>query len=142
MFAEVLEMDLGDVLNSYSNKRILITGGAGCIGSNLIKALLKADPEKIVVLDDLSAAYEWNLPEDAKVLFIRGSILDEEKVKQAFSFKPHYVFHLAAHFANQNSVEHPETDLLVNGLGTLKALEYSNLVGVERFVFASSGCSV
>jgi nucleoside-diphosphate-sugar epimerase len=39
-------------------------------------------------------------------------------------------------------VDHPETDLLVNGLGTLKVLEYSNLVGVERFVFASSGCSV
>jgi nucleoside-diphosphate-sugar epimerase len=63
-------------------------------------------------------------------------------MKRAFSFKPHFVFHLAAHFANQNSVDHPETDLLVNGLGTLKALEYSNLVGVERFVFASSGCSV
>jgi nucleoside-diphosphate-sugar epimerase len=49
---------------------------------------------------------------------------------------------LAAHFANQNSVDHPETDLLVNGLGTLKTLEYANLVNVERFVFASSGCSV
>jgi nucleoside-diphosphate-sugar epimerase len=49
---------------------------------------------------------------------------------------------LAAHFANQNSVEHPETDLLVNALGTLKTLEYANLVSVERFVFASSGCSV
>lgn len=143
MSLEVLEkMKFEDVLSSYANKRILITGGAGCIGSNLIKTLLKADPEKIVVLDDLSAAYEWNLPKDAKVLFTRGSILDEEKMKWAFSFKPHYVFHLAAHFANQNSVDHPETDLLVNGLGTLKTLEYSSLVGVERFVFASSGCSV
>ncbi|NIN52397.1 MAG: NAD-dependent epimerase/dehydratase family protein, partial [Nitrososphaeria archaeon] len=82
------------------------------------------------------------MPQDSKVLFIRGSILDEERMKRAFSFKPHYVFHLAAHFANQNSVDHPETDLLVNGLGTLKTLEYANLVGVERFVFASSGCSV
>lgn len=135
-------MKFEDVLSSYANKRILITGGAGCIGSNLIKALLKADPERIVVIDDLSAAYEWNLPKDAKVLFTRGSILDEEKMKRAFSFKPHYVFHLAAHFANQNSVDHPETDLLVNGLGTLKVLEYSSLVGVERFIFASSGCSV
>ena len=135
-------MKFEDVLSGYANKIILITGGAGCIGSNLIKTLLKADPEKIVVLDDLSAAYEWNLPKDAKVLFTRGSILDEEKMKWAFSFKPHYVFHLAAHFANQNSVDHPETDLLVNGLGTLKVLEYSSLIGVERFVFASSGCSV
>jgi len=135
-------MMIGNVLDHYTDKRILITGGSGCIGSNLIKVLLKTEPERIVVLDDLSASYEWNLPNDPKVYFIRGSILDQERMKRAFSFKPHYVFHLAAHFANQNSVDHPETDLLVNGLGTLKTLEYANLVGVERFVFASSGCSV
>jgi nucleoside-diphosphate-sugar epimerase len=76
------------------------------------------------------------------VIFLQGSILDEEMMKRAFNFKPDYVFHLAAHFANQNSVDHPETDLLVNGLGTLRALEYSRLADVERFVFASSGCSV
>jgi nucleoside-diphosphate-sugar epimerase len=135
-------MNFEEVLANYTGKRVLITGGSGCIGSNLIKALLKAEAEKIVVIDDLSASYEWNLPKDPKVTFIRGSILDEEKMKRAFSYKPHYVFHLAAHFANQNSVDHPETDLLVNALGTLKTLEYANLVGVERFVFASSGCSV
>jgi len=135
-------MKFGEVLSHYTSKRILITGGSGCIGSNLIKALLKAEAEKIVVVDDLSASYEWNLPKDPKVTLIRGSILDEERMKRAFSYKPHYVFHLAAHFANQNSVDHPETDLLVNALGTLKTLEYANLVGVERFVFASSGCSV
>lgn len=131
-----------DILSWYSGKRIVVTGGAGFIGSNLIRALLRAEPERIVVVDDLSASYEWNLPNDAKVVFIHGSILDEERMKRAFSYKPHIVFHLAAHFANQNSVDHPETDLLVNGLGTLKVLEYANLVGVERFVFASSGCSV
>jgi nucleoside-diphosphate-sugar epimerase len=131
-----------EVLAHYTGKRILITGGAGCIGSNLIKALLKAEPERIVVIDDLSASYEWNIPKDPKVTFIKGSILDEERMKRAFGYKPQYVFHLAAHFANQNSVDHPETDLLVNALGTLKTLEYANLVGVERFVFASSGCSV
>jgi len=135
-------MDLKEILDHYTGKRILITGGAGCIGSNLTKALLTAEPEKIVVIDDLSASYEWNLPSDPKVVFIKGSILDEEKMKRAFSFKPHFVFHLAAHFANQNSVDHSETDLMVNALGTLKALEYANLVCVERFVFASSGCSV
>jgi len=135
-------MNSEELLSHYTGKRILITGGAGCIGSNLIKALLKAEPEKIVVIDDLSASYEWNIPKDPKVTFIRGSILDEERMKRAFSYKPHYVFHLAAHFANQNSVDHPETDLLVNSLGTLKTLEYANLVNVERFVFASSGCSV
>jgi nucleoside-diphosphate-sugar epimerase len=135
-------MRFEDVLSHYTDKRVLITGGAGCIGSNLTKALLKADPEKIVIIDDLSASFEWNIPKHPKVVFIHGSILDEEKMKRAFSYKPHYVFHLAAHFANQNSVDHPETDLLVNALGTLKTLEYANLTSVERFVFASSGCSV
>ena len=131
-----------DIVEHYEGKRILITGGAGCIGSNLAKALLKANPERIIIIDDLSSSYEWNIPQDPKVVFIHGSILDEEKMKRAFSYKPHYVFHLAAHFANQNSVDHPETDLLVNALGTLKTLQYANLVEVERFVFASSGCSV
>jgi len=135
-------MSSSSILSYYAGKRILITGGAGCIGTNLVKTLLKAEPERIIVIDDLSASYEWNLPKDSKVVFIHGSILDEEKMKRAFSYKPHCVFHLAAHFANQNSIDHPETDLLVNGLGTLRTLEYANLAGVERFVFASSGCSV
>ncbi len=135
-------MKSNDVLSQYSEKRILITGGAGCIGSNLVSTLIKAEPERIVVIDDLSASHEWNLPQDPSVFFIRGSILDEEKIKTAFRSRPHFVFHLAAHFANQNSVDHPETDLLVNALGTLKVLEYANLVGIERLVFASSGCSV
>jgi nucleoside-diphosphate-sugar epimerase len=68
--------------------------------------------------------------------------LDEEVLKRAFSRHLDFVFHLAAHFANQNSVDHPETNLLVNGLGTLKVLEHSHLSKVSRFVFVSSGCSV
>jgi nucleoside-diphosphate-sugar epimerase len=135
-------MKFDEVLRQYNGQKILITGAAGLIGSNITKTLLRAEPEKIIIIDDLSASYEWNIPRHEKVLFIRGSILDEEKMKRAFSFKPDYVFHLAAHFANQNSVDHPETDLLVNGLGTLRTLEYANMVGVKRFVFASSGCSV
>jgi nucleoside-diphosphate-sugar epimerase len=135
-------MEFEDVLSRYSGKRILVTGGAGFIGSNLIKMLLKAQPERIIVLDDLSSGYLWNLPRDERVYFLEGSILDDEMVKRAFSLKPQYVFHLAAHFANQNSIDHPETDLLVNALGTLKMLEYANLTDVERFVYASSGCSV
>jgi len=135
-------MKFDDILSYYTGKRILITGGAGCIGSNLAKALIKAEPEKIIIIDDLSAGHKWLIPESHHIYFIEGSILDEEKMRRAFSFRPHIVFHLAAHFANQNSVEHPETDLLVNGLGTLKTLQYSQLVQVERFVFASSGCSV
>ena len=129
-------------LSEYEGKNILITGGAGCIGSNLTKALIEAGAAKIIVLDDLSAAEKWNIPITPKVVFIEGSVLDEEVLKRAFSERLDFVFHLAAHFANQNSVDNPETDLMVNGLGTLKVLQYSHLTRVGRFVFASSGCSV
>jgi nucleoside-diphosphate-sugar epimerase len=131
-----------DYLSAYKGKNILVTGGAGCVGSNLTKALTKADAARIVILDDLSAAAKWNVPAAPSVVFIQGSILDEEALKRAFDYQPDFVFHLAAHFANQNSVDNPETDQLVNGLGTLKVLEHANLTGVKKFVFASSGCSV
>lgn len=135
-------MKFENISENYIGKRVLVTGGAGCIGSNLVQALVKADVERIIVLDDFSSSSRWNLPTHPEVALINGSILCEENLRKAFSEKPQYVFHLAAHFANQNSVDHPETDLMVNGLGTLKMLEYSNLTGVEKFVFASSGCSV
>ncbi|MDD5038128.1 MAG: NAD-dependent epimerase/dehydratase family protein [Dehalococcoidales bacterium] len=128
--------------NEYKNKKVLITGGAGCVGSNLTRALIEAKTAKIIILDDLSAAEKWNIPVAPNVLFIKGNILDEEVLKRVFSEKLDFVFHLAAHFANQNSVDNPETDLMVNGLGTQKVLQYSHLTGVGRLVFASSGCSV
>src|SRR3989449_2376932 len=126
----------------YEKAKVLVTGGAGCIGSNLTRALLAQGVEHVAVLDDLSAAYAWNIPVDPRVRFVHGSVLDDEVLRHAFSSRPDYVFHLAAQFANQNSIDHPDTDLQVNGLGTLKTLQYANLTGVRRFVFASSGCSV
>jgi len=129
-------------LSEYKGKNILITGGAGCIGSNLTRALIKGEAARIIVLDDLSAAYEWNIPKSERVLFVEGSVLDDEMLKRVFKDKPDYVFHLAAHFANQNSVDNPETDLMVNGMGILKVLQYAHIAGVKRFVYSSSGCGV
>jgi nucleoside-diphosphate-sugar epimerase len=76
------------------------------------------------------------------VLFVEGDICDEVKLKRVFFEKPQIVFHLAAFFANQNSVDHPEHDLMVNGMGTLRLLEYATLSPLTRFVYASSGCSI
>ena len=73
---------------------------------------------------------------------IEGDIRDDEVLKRVFKQSPDIVFHLAAHFANQNSVDMPETDLMVNGLGMLKVLQYSQLTNVDRFIFSSSGCRV
>ncbi|WP_281774767.1 NAD-dependent epimerase/dehydratase family protein [Methanobacterium formicicum] len=127
--------------NDYNDKTVLVTGGAGCVGSNLTRKLSEY-AEKVMILDNLDSAYEWNIPDVENIYFVKGDILDDEMLKRVFKEKPDYVFHLAAHFANQNSVDNPELDLMVNGLGILKVLEYAHLVGVERFVYSSSGCGV
>jgi len=135
-------MTEADYRKAYAGKTILITGGAGAIGSNLTRALGELGAKLIIVLDDLSSAFKWNVPALPNVMFVEGSILDEVELKRVFFEGPEMVFHLAALFANQNSIDHPETDLLVNGLGTLKLLQYSQLSGAKRFVYASSGCSI
>jgi len=136
----ILEME--DVRAHYDGKTILVTGGAGAIGGNLVRRLAALPTAKIIILDDLSSSYEWNVPHGPKIQFVRGDILDDEELKFAFKEKPDIVFHLAAHFANQNSVDNPETDLMVNGLGILKVLQHAHRSGVDRFVYSSSGCGV
>jgi len=127
---------------SYDGKKVLVTGGGGSIGTNLVRALAKAGARLVIVLDDFSAAYDWNIPSLPGVMVVRGSVTDEVALKRVFNENVELVFHLAAFFANQNSVDYPERDLLVNGMGTLKVLEYARLAGVSRFVYASSGCSI
>ena len=130
-----------EYLKYYKGKTILVTGGAGAIGSNLCRRLAELGAQ-VIILDDLSASERWNVPSMPGILFVEGDILDEVKLKRVFFERPRIVFHLAAFFANQNSVDHPERDLMVNGLGTLRVLEYSILTSVERFIYASSGCSI
>src|SRR5690349_10597533 len=132
-------MSVGD---AFTGRTVLVTGGAGCIGSNLVEALARHGAGRVVVLDNLSSASRWNVPEHAPVRFVQGSVTDDETLRGVFAERPDHVYHLAALFANQNSVDHPEQDLLVNGLGTLKMLQFAHLAGVRRFVYASSGCSV
>lgn len=121
------------------DKVILVTGGAGAIGSNLVRELLRLK-NQIIVIDDFSSGCRENLVKDKNMLFHQGSILDDKLLKKIFLKKIDVVFHLAAHFANQNSVEHPQEDFLTNSLGTLKLLEFSKNAGVDRFIYASSSC--
>ena len=131
-----------DYLRSWAGKTVLVTGGAGAIGSNLTRELARLGAKRVVILDDLSAAYEWNIPSESSVLFVKGSVTDEIALKRVFGHRPDVVFHLAAFFANQNSVDYPQRDLMTNGMGTLLVFQYAQMCGVERIVYASSGCSI
>lgn len=122
--------------SELSGRSILITGGAGTIGSRLAATL--APHADVTVLDDLSSGTTKNIPDGAR--FVNGSILEPRSLREALGDRTDTVFHLAALFANQNSVEHPEQDLLVNGLGTLRVLETALDAGVDNIVYASSSC--
>src|SRR5437870_4665560 len=119
-----------EVSQPFEGKTILVTGGVGAIGSNLVRRLVETEAKKIIILDNLSSSYEWNIPRGTKIQFIRGDVVSDKDLEKAFKDRPQIVYHLAAHFANQNSVDHPELDLMVNGMGVLKILERSHRAGV------------
>lgn len=119
---------------------IVVTGGAGAIGSRLVARLLREDPESILVIDDLSSGYDWLLPEDARVRLLRMDVADLPA--SGLHVEQPLVFHLAALFANQNSVDHPLEDLHTNGQGTLATILWARDNRASRLVYASAGCSI
>ena len=122
--------------------RVLVTGGAGFIGSHLVKRLLKEGFE-VVVLDNLSTGSLENLElclENENLRFVKGSIIDEQAMREA-SKDVEAVFHLAAITSVPYSVEYPDVTREVNVDGTRKLLEECLSAGVERFIYVSS-CAV
>lgn len=119
---------------------ILITGGAGVIGSHLTNTLALDSDRRIIVLDNLSSGRLENIQMRPNIRFIEGGVESEEDLDRVFEEPITRVFHLAANFANQNSVDFPRRDLTVNGLGTLQLLTRCVGRDIQRFVYTSSSC--
>ncbi|MEO1034882.1 MAG: NAD-dependent epimerase/dehydratase family protein [Pseudomonadota bacterium] len=124
----------------FEDKTCIVTGGAGAIGSRLVSRLLDEGAAKVIVVDDLSSGYEWLLPGDDRVRFDKADVVDY--FANAKIDPDAYIWHLAAFFANQNSVDHPLDDLHTNGMGTLQVLRWAADAGAQRVVYASAGCSI
>jgi nucleoside-diphosphate-sugar epimerase len=124
-------------MSEIRGRAILVTGGLGAIGSNLTNRL--SSDNRIIVVDNSSSGSADNLVLRGSVKLYRNDIRDEEVLEEVFTNeKPDIVYHLAANFANQNSVDHPFLDLDVNGRGTLLLLEKAARFRVARFVYAST----
>jgi UDP-glucose 4-epimerase len=119
--------------------KIVVTGGAGFIGSHVVDAYLGAGHE-VVVVDDLSTGKRANL--DPRARFVEASILDAATAELIRRERPDVVNHHAAQISVRRSVDDPGLDARVNVLGTIALLEAACAAGVKRFVFVSSGGAV
>ncbi|MDD5043535.1 MAG: NAD-dependent epimerase/dehydratase family protein [Patescibacteria group bacterium] len=119
--------------------RVLVTGGAGFVGSHLVDALIKKD-FKVVAVDDLSTGKKSNLNPRAKFykLDISGPKLENVFKKE----KPDYVFHYAAQMDVRKSVADPLFDARVNILGGLNVIANAQKYKIKKIIFASSGGAV
>ncbi len=122
--------------------RVLVTGGAGFIGSHLVDRLMTN--YDVVILDDLSGGSLSNIQkhvDNGTITFLEGSIKSEEDVRQALE-DVSIVFHFAAQPDVRLSTTEPMTDFKVNMLGSMVLLEGLRKCDVDRIVFASSGGTV
>ena len=117
---------------------VLVTGGAGFVGSSLVRRLLDNE-YTVVVIDNLLRGCRGNLPTNDRLHFVEGDIRSNSDLAAAMKFKPNLVVHLAAQHFIPYCNEHPGDTIHVNVYGTqtvLNAVSRSNFV--DKLVFAST----
>ena len=121
--------------------RLLVTGGAGFIGSNTVDALIAGGHGEVSVLDDLSAGKRAQVSPTAR--FYECDLRDAEKVRQIIAqARPEVIIHLAAQMDVRRSVADPAFDAQVNLVGLLNLLEAARQHGLRRVIFSSTGGAI
>ncbi|HZI41388.1 MAG TPA: NAD-dependent epimerase/dehydratase family protein [Gemmatimonadaceae bacterium] len=129
-------------MTELRDQALLVVGGAGFVGSNLVRAALAQQCRRIVVVDNLLSAERENLLSDPRVQFIEGSIADDS-VLAALGDDFDYVFHLATYHGNQSSIANPLADHDNNLITTLKLYErLKTFRRLQKIVYAASGCTL
>lgn len=128
--------------NNFENSKILIVGGAGFVGANLVKQILNNTQHvNILVVDNLMSSEKENLPMDFRLQFMQGSICDDDVLKfidDSFDF----IFHLATFHGNQSSIFDPIKDHENNTLTTLKLMNHvKDYKKLKKLVYSAAGCS-
>ncbi|QGY02268.1 UDP-glucose 4-epimerase GalE [Methylobacterium mesophilicum SR1.6/6] len=116
---------------------VLVTGGAGYIGSHMVLALLDAGHEEVVVLDDLSTGFDWAVPEGVKLVV--GDVADQALVTQTIlQHRIDALAHFAAKIVVPESVSDPLGYYLANTVKTRSLIEASVRAGVRHVIFSST----
>ncbi len=124
----------------FRDHRVLVVGGAGFVGSNLVRRLLAEEVGEIVVVDNLLSAERENVPAGGRVQFLEGSIGDADVLARV-SDDYDYIWHLATYHGNQSSIANPLEDHENNLITTLRLLEWvREFKRMKKLVYAASGC--
>jgi UDP-glucose 4-epimerase len=127
---------------SFSGARVLVVGGAGFVGSNLVHQILDQDPREIIVVDNLISSDVSNIPADQRVRFVFGSITDD-RILAALPDDLDYAFHLACFHGNQSSIADPFADHDNNTYTSLKLFDrLKDVKGLKKVVYAAAACAV
>jgi UDP-glucose 4-epimerase len=128
----------------FNKANVIVVGGAGFVGSNLVKMILNNNPEaQVTAIDNLMSAEKENLPlENPRLKFIHGSIT-EQSVLDQIKDDVDYIFHLATYHGNQSSIHDPLADHANNTFTTLRLMDHvKNFKNLKKLVYSSAGCSV
>jgi UDP-glucose 4-epimerase len=122
--------------------RVIVTGGAGFIGSNLVRALVQRG-HRVVVVDNLASTWSLRLIEDVadQIEFVHGDVRLVEDLERVPPGPFDRVYHLAASFANELSMDYPTIDMRSNIEGTLNVVAMARRVGCGIFVYTGSSSS-
>ena len=122
-------------------RSVLVVGGAGFVGTNLVRRCLAEDAARVLVVDNLLSSERENLPDDTRVELRVGSIADDG-VLDALPGDLDIVFHLATYHGNQSSLADPVADHANNLTTTVKLFDRLKDSGVGRVVYSSTGCAL
>jgi len=127
---------------ALAGSTVLVTGGAGFVGSNLVQLLLTEGIGRVHVVDNLLSAERANVPEDPRTTFMEASIADD-RVLASLRDEYDYVFHLSTYHGNQSSIANPLIDHENNLLTTLKLFERVKAFRrLRKVVYSGAGCAV
>lgn len=125
-----------------TGSRLLVVGGAGFVGSNLVRLLLAEGAERVLVVDNLLSSERENLPDDARLELVEASIADDH-VLASLEDEFDAVYHLATYHGNQSSIANPLADHENNLITTLKLYErLKDFRRLSKVVYSASGCTL
>lgn len=128
--------------NNFSGCRVLVVGGAGFVGSNLVHQILQQDVKQIIVVDNLLSSDVSNIPADVRVKFVFGSITDN-RILHKLPDDLDYAFHLACFHGNQSSIADPFADHDNNTYTSLKLFDrLKDIKHLKKVVYAAAACAV